>query len=340
MRHPVTLLDALHQHPGAFDFYAALRELECAHPAMPRIGQAMRPQDEALRFGQHVSMAFEPNMLAALHPPAGQSAPRLLVNFFGLCGANGPMPLHITEYVRDRLRNAADPTMARFFDVFHHRLISLLYRAWADAQPAVSLDRPAEDRFADYVGSLTGRGTPAVQQRDSVSGMASLHYAGLLANKSRNAEGLAAILGDYFKLPVRVQQFVGHWTRMPEDSGCILRSGPQAQVLGQSTALGTRMWNCQHKFRIVIGPLDLAQVRAMLPGGASARRLVDWVRNYAGLAFEWDLKLVVKKEALPRLVLGRDARLGWSSWLSSKPPAVDDSQLCFKPCTSSRHAVP
>ena len=40
---------------------------------------------------------------------------------FGLLGPNGPLPLHLTEYVRERLRHHADPTFARFLDLFHHR---------------------------------------------------------------------------------------------------------------------------------------------------------------------------------------------------------------------------
>jgi predicted component of type VI protein secretion system len=57
--------------------------------------------------------------------------PRLGVRFFGLTGPQGPMPLHFTEYVRERARNHGDPTLARFLDLFHHRLLSLFYRAWA-----------------------------------------------------------------------------------------------------------------------------------------------------------------------------------------------------------------
>jgi len=66
MRDPVALLERLAAAPADFDFYAALRLLECAHPQLPRIGQALRPRDEAVRFGQQPSLAFEPAMLAGL----------------------------------------------------------------------------------------------------------------------------------------------------------------------------------------------------------------------------------------------------------------------------------
>src|SRR3546814_13244173 len=37
--------------------------------------------------------------------------------FFGLGGPNGPLPLHITEYVRERQRNNADSTSKRFLEI-------------------------------------------------------------------------------------------------------------------------------------------------------------------------------------------------------------------------------
>ena len=86
-------------------------------------------------------MRFAPAELAALERPAAGRPARLLVYFLGLLGPNGPLPLHLTEFARDRLRHASDPTFARFLDLFNHRMLSLLYRGWAQAQPAVSFDR-------------------------------------------------------------------------------------------------------------------------------------------------------------------------------------------------------
>lgn len=347
MRDPVTLLRRLETAPAGFDFYAAMRQIECAYPDLPRLGQARTPKDEALRFGQQPSLAFAPAMLAALQrgAPEGDTAPgdsadgaapRLLVNFFGLLGANGPLPLHLSEYVRDRLRNVNDPTLAHFLDIFHHRMISLLYRAWASAQPAVSLDRPGADSFGNRVAALIGIGMPSLRGRDAVPDFAKLHYAGRLAPQTRNADGLAAVLADFFQVPVRVQQFVGHWMTLPKDGLCRLRTGPDAEVLGRTTVLGKKVWDAQHKFRLLIGPVDMLQAASLLPGGEGMRRLNDWVRHYAGLSLAWDVKLIVKKEALPGLRLGTAARLGWTSWLSSKPPARDDEQLCLSPRATTR----
>jgi type VI secretion system protein ImpH len=110
-----------------------------------------------------------------------------------------------------------------------------------------------------------------------------------------------------------------------------LRSGPDAEVLGMTTVLGKKVWNAQHKFRLVIGPLDLAQAHNLLPGEPGMQRLQAWVRQYAGLTLEWDVNLILRREHVPGLRLGRDARLGWSTWLCSKTPDRDDRQLRISP---------
>jgi type VI secretion system protein ImpH len=334
MRDPVDLLRRLAEAPASFDFHAALRLVECAHPDLPRIGTAPRPRQEALRFGQAPSLSFESASLARLERRDGTdgAAPLLMVNLFGLLGANGPMPVHITEYVRDRLRNSADPTLARFLDMFQHRMISLFYRAWASAQPAVDHDRPGADRFSTYVGALFGIGMPSLRARDAVPDAAKLHYAGRLAPHAASADGLQAILSDDLGVPVRVQQFVGHWMRLPPDGVWRLGGSPGAiGQLGQSTVLGRQVWNAQHKFRLVIGPVDAVQLADLLPGRAGMRRLAAWVAQYAGLALDWDVNLIVRKDARPGLRLGAGARLGWTSWIGAQAPAQDDRQLRFAP---------
>jgi type VI secretion system protein ImpH len=203
----------------------------------------------------------------------------------------------------------------------------------------VSLDRPRADRFADYVGSTFGIGMPSLRDRDAVPDVAKLHYAGRLGAQVRNAEGLAAILSDFFHVPVAISEFVGHWMRLPADGVCRLRSGPDAEHLGVTTVLGQRVWNCQHKFRIVVGPVGFDEFRRLLPGGASLRRLTDWVRSYAGLAYRWDVNLILRKEEVPPLRLGKQARLGRTTWLVSRPADKDDRQLLLNPGELAQHAA-
>ena len=335
VRDPVALLQMLETDAAKADFFMIVRLLENAHPALPRVGTSLRPRDDAVRFSQNPELVFHPTAIDSFMPATGRRRARLAVNFFGLTGANGPLPLHLTEYARDRLRNANDPTFARFLDIFHHRLLSLFYRARAVGEPTTNLDRQDDDRFSRYVGTLAGIGAPSLRERDSVPDFAKLHFAGLLASHTRPASGLASILRAFFGVPASVQQFVGHWLPLPPEVRTRLGVRDGSSALGLGAVLGAKVWDTQGKFRIVLGPLDYPQYCALLPGGDSISRLVDWVRNYVGDALEWDVQLILKQAEVPPLKLGA-SQLGWTSWTNSLPAQCDAGQIRLNPVALAR----
>ena len=330
-RELAALLATIAHEPWHFGFLHTLRRLDCLQPERPRIGATPRPADDPLRLGQQPSMRFAPAELAALQQAAGGRPPRLLVYFLGLLGPNGPLPLHLTEFARDRLRHASDPTFARFLDLFNHRMLALFYRGWAQAQPAVSFDRPARDRFGVYLASLSGTGMPGVEDRDAMPDLAKRHYAGHLSCQTRHADGLRAILADLLGLPVRIEEFVGHWLVLPWD--CRLRLGETRETgaLGQTSTLGGRVWDHQSKFRVRIGPVRLADYLRLLPGGEALARVKAVVRNYVGDQLDWDLSPVLAQTEVPRLRLGAGARLGLTTWLASGPLGRDGDDLKLDP---------
>ena len=152
------LLSKLREEPYKFDFYQAMRMLERVFDDAPGFGRSMRLSDDPVRLSQKPSLRFAPASLDEFSESEKGDYHKLSVRFFGLGGPNGALPLHLTEYVRDRIRHHDDHTLASFLDVFHHRMLSLFYRAWADAQPTVHYDRADEDRFSVYIGSLIGTG--------------------------------------------------------------------------------------------------------------------------------------------------------------------------------------
>ena len=312
--------------PYRYDFYQTLRQLECLHPDKPRWGQALRPIDEPVRLGQDPDLAFAPAPLASFEAQAGK-IPRLQVRLFGLLGPNGPLPIHLTEYTRERLRNANDPTLSRFLDLFHHRFLALFYRAWAQAQPHVNRDRPDSDRFAGYVGAFFGLMPPTFRHRDVLPDVAKFFHAGALIRHVRNSEGLTVILRHFFAVPVRIEEFVGHWMLLgPRERTLLSREGA---TLGAGAVVGRRVWDCQHKFRIRLGPLTLAQYESFLPGGTLIRKLVDWVRLYLSFELDWDVRLILDQYEVPALTLGGRGRLGWTTWLGTRQADTDADELCL-----------
>lgn len=325
--------------PHRWDFYQALRLLEALHPDKPRFGLARRPVDEPVRLGQAPELTFAPAAISRVDPDDRGGKPRIEVRFFGLFGPNGPLPLHLTAYAHERALHRGDITFARFADWFHHRLLLLFYRAWAQAQPTASLDRPGEDRFADYVGSLLGIGGAPWRGRDAAPDHAPLAFSGLLARQVRNAEGLERLLSGFLGRPVRVEPFVGRWMTLPAAERTrigrrvVSRRVSTAQ-LGASAVLGSAVFDRQHHFRLHIGPLDLATFESLLPVGTALPPLRALVERYLGFEFGWDLRLELAPAEVPRTQPGRRGRLGWTTWLG-RPPAGHVPALNLVPASAS-----
>jgi type VI secretion system protein ImpH len=271
-------------------------------------------------------MQFAPSELASFEAKGGVPS-KLKVLFFGVFGANGPLPLHLTEFARSRIRNSKDDTFAEFADIFHHRLLSLFYRAWADKEPTVQYDRQDKDRFAFYVASLLGIGESSQLKRDVIPDHAKIHFAAHLGGHTRHASGLQAILSDYFQVSVKIEEFVGEWLDIPEDSLCCLNPDKSTGQLGVSAIIGSRSWQCQHKFRIVIGPLDRQDYESLLPSGSKLESFRSLMSNYIGFEYNWDINLILKKEQVPTAQLGQYAQLGWTSWLKSSKRDVEANDL-------------
>jgi type VI secretion system protein ImpH len=323
----LTFLASLAEAPYRHDFYQALRRLECLYPDKPRWGRALRPSDEPVRLGQDADLAFAPAPLAALENGGGASPPRLQVRLFGLFGPNGPLPTHITEYARERQRHAGDATLGRFLDLFHHRMLALFYRAWAQAQPHVNRDRPDDDHFAVYVGAFAGLSPAAFRDRDTLPDAAKFFHAGSLIRQVRNAEGLSGILRHFFRVPLAIEEFVGHWMALgPRERTCLQ---PDAACLGRGAVLGARVWDRQYKFRIHLGPLTLAQYRGFLPGSPMLGKLADWVHLYLGFELDWDVRLRLETSEVPPLCLDGATQLGWTTWLGRRTAAADADDLCL-----------
>jgi type VI secretion system protein ImpH len=220
-----------------------------------------------------------------------------------------------------------------FCNVFHHRLLSFFFRAWADAQKNVDFDRPQDQHWVHYVRSLVGLGMDTLADRDSVPDRAKLYFAGRLVHQNRNAEGLQSILQDFFGIRARVLDFVGKWLNLPANSICRLGASRETGTLGVTLLAGNRFWSCQLHFRIQMGPMKLADYERMLPAGGAFGRLRDWVRFYVGEHLSWDAQLILDKDAVPKSQLGRAGKLGWTTWLKTKPFENDAGDLVLTPST-------
>lgn len=360
-----------------YSFFQAVRLVDLMFAAEPqqRTGHGNTPFAEPLRFRTRASLAFPASELYALgfDPEDAQQfdphskqprnlawqEPRLplemTLNFFGLFGPKGVLPLHYAELVHRRIR-LGDSAMRDFFDMLSHRLVAFFYRAWAKHHPAVGYEwseqrrnqqpegesaaRGLVDDFTRYVLSLIGLGQPTLQGRMAVDDESFMYYAGLLAELRRPALSLAGLVRDYFELnpsQVRITQFVPQVLPLPPSE--------QSQVgdwnceLGISTVLGDEALLEGSKFEIVLGPFFLVLFRRFLPmqeqhnTGDGFRRLVQLTRFFVGPEFDFDIRLVLKKESAYQCGIGSSADtgaiVGVAAWLLNELPPTDLADSVF-----------
>jgi type VI secretion system protein ImpH len=183
------------------------------------------------------------------------------------------------------------------------------------------------------MGALIGLGMPELQNRDAIPDWVKLQYAGLLTGAPRNADGLQAMLSDHFACSTRIEEFVGGWMDLPEDGRWRLGWSRDVSTLGRTTVLGRRMWRCERKFRIVMGPLDGEEFRSLLPGGMRLERLTALVRSYVGDEFDFDVRLMLAEDATRQVRLGRGDRLGLTTRLGTKSRTTRRDDVVVHPTT-------
>jgi len=55
------------------------------------------------------------------------------------------------------------------------------------------------------------------------------------------------------------------------------------------------------------------------------------IRNYVGDELAWDVQLILRREEVPLLNLGRSSRLGWTTWLGIRRDETDADDLILDP---------
>jgi type VI secretion system protein ImpH len=353
-RQAVALTEQLRSEPYRFDFFQAVRLLrrmaseQSPDGARQPVGEDHAPGEEIVRFRALPSHNFPAGPISSFRALEGSPSdlaapPEMTVAFLGLFGPSGVLPRHYTQLVIDRTRHK-DFGLRNFLDLFHHRLISLYYRAWEKYRFPIGYERTAleadgsqQDLFTNCLYSLVGWGTGGLRQRLEVTDDSFLYYGGLFAHYPRNAISLERMVADYFDLPAEILQFQGQWLYLADEDQTRMPSSTQREGqnnrLGHGALIGDRVWGIENKFRVRIGPLSYGQFRGFLPDGDQLVLLGQLVRSYVGPDFDFDVQLVLRKAEVPVCRLAASgsggSRLGWDMWLYNEAPNYDVDDAVF-----------
>jgi type VI secretion system protein ImpH len=314
--------ERLRAEPFCFEFFQAVRLLQRMLPGRMAVGEFARPADEAVQFRAHPTLAFPASEIQSLTEDE-HGRREMSVNFMGLIGPSGALPVHYTELVVGRVL-ARDHTLQDFLDVFHHRIISLFYQAWLKYRFQFRLERGEFDRLSHYLLDLIGLGTEGLQDRQALADDSLLYYSGLLAQQPRSSTALRLLLGDYFQAPVEIEQFVGAWYRLETNAQCCFEQGPaESRQLGVGAVVGDEIWEPQARVRIVLGPLPLSRYLDFLPSGTAYGPLRAITRLFSGDEIDFEVQLILDRQEAPQCELGAEGdtapMLGFLSWVKSKP---------------------
>lgn len=320
--------------PYRFEFFQAVRLLEKIFPEKKAVGREALPPDEVVRFRSRVALDFPPSEIHELKNSVDEKTEEqkleMFINFMGMVGVSGVLPVHYTELIMERVRYR-DTAMWAFLDIFTHRSVSMFFRAWEKYRFPVAYER-GDDAFTSYLFDFAGLGTKGIRGRMAIEDESLLPYSGLIAQKPHSSNSLDNILSDYFGTTAKILQFYGQWLNLSEES--ITKLGTENSGLGISAIIGTRIWDQQSKFRIRLGAMTFKQFQGFLPNGSAHKPLKSIVKFMVGLELDFDIQLVLKAKQVPGTILTtralRRPMLGWTSFLKSKPFKKDDEQVVLQ----------
>ncbi|WP_333014297.1 type VI secretion system baseplate subunit TssG [Vibrio vulnificus] len=263
-------------------------------------------------FSANPSLGFSPCDVMSLDARS-EECWVLLTNFFGLSGAQSPLPGFIVEQlVTEEPGGYKQP----FLDFFNNRLINLVYRVWRKYRYYVRFQPGAQDLFSAQLFALVGLGDPDLRGETPINWCKMLAYAGTLAGRSRSPHVVAGIIAHCFELSdVSIRQWVRR--RVEIDRSQQFELGKRNAALGVDTVVGESVIDCSGKFVICIKQLSRSRFADFLPSGKEYQPLCKLVEFILREQMAYDLELTMDESEAPSFCLNskQSIALGWTSFL-------------------------
>ncbi|MEC7519379.1 MAG: type VI secretion system baseplate subunit TssG [Myxococcota bacterium] len=312
-------------------FFHIVALLERLTTAAARVGGDGPPSEEQIRFRHDYDLGFSAGDITRVlvrplptGPERSLEAPKpvfeVTTTFLGLTGIVSPLPLYIAEEVL--FEEGENPVRRDFLDIFHHRLISLLYRSVSKYMPAREHLSHRSDAWMRRALTLTGL-DPEIQTRGMrVHPSKLVRLAPLLAGRGRGPRVLTLALREVLSEAlepdgtVHIEEFAGGWIEVDEAQRMAL--GERNAYLGVEAILGKRAYDQSGRFCVKIGPLHRDNYHRFLRDGDMLPLVKDVVELCSRESLDFDVELHLAADAVPSFnltsgeggaTLGRDTRL-------------------------------
>lgn len=339
MARSMTLHQKLLTRIKRFTFFQAVRLLQKKLIDEKTTGPAsFDPLDEHIRFHSNTSLNFAVSEIDSLRQDTNAHNIKqryvFKVNFMSALSPIGILPIHYTEQLGSASRNK-HAALLHFINLFQNRSIALFYRAWEKYRFYIRHERQLANEVTPHNVMLQSlMGVNRQVQPKHTYAPATQCYLAYYASRHRSAAGLQQLLSDYFGITVKVLPFQGQWLDRAEQDYSAVSQSERNNRLGVDFVAGTRTWYCQHRFRLLFGPLDVTQSADYFPGKPAFNTLCQLTRQFVGPALQFDIQLIVKADAIPSWRIGQESqRLGWACWLSNQPRIHDSQDIILNPST-------
>lgn len=252
--------------------------------------------------------------------------------FFGLLGSQGALPLRYTEQLVTAQQSHPDRASQRFFDIFSNRSTALFYAAWKKYRLPLHYELDCNERYRPILKALAGvaddssdaalREEPGALVDDAVAG-----HSAAVRHRAVSAVYLQRTLYDYFGIPIRIEQFIGHKYAVPPEEQS--STGIANMSLSSTAMLGEHVWLRHVRARLVLGPLSASQYEDFLPNAPSTSELIRLLHLLVGMTLEFELQPVLKSEEVKPVQLGSNGRVGYDAFLVTRSSQVDRSEMRY-----------
>jgi len=316
---------ALHlvQEGTRLSFYQALLLFEQTLGGVP-LGAEGPAHLERIRVRPSISLAFPASDVKSI-TRREDGRVGVTATFLGLYGVDSPLPNIYAERIASTADEPGGARVRDFLDVFHHRLYSLLFRAWKKSRPVsdsggvsgAAVD-PLYDRLLALLGysshlGLGGRRRPRLSE------------VRMRVLRPRTAVGLEALLEHRLSYHCGVGQLEPRTVEIPADQ--LTRLGQYGCELGSSFVVGRRLTDC-NKLLLQIEATSFAMFEDLVPEGPDREQLDDVVRGYLNDPVAYDVEVTLASEHVPPWPLGQRGVLGRSVWLGVPRPRATCRWRC------------
>lgn len=309
-------LEFLFEHAPRASFFQAVLALERLLPGAIAVGYEGPAERERLRIRPSLSLSCPPADLESIKP-TGEQRVQITTTFLGLYGVDSPLPSYYAEHLAQISEEQRGRRLRAFYDLFHHRLYSLLFRAWRRSRATAirpidagtSLIDPAYTRllsFVGYVGQLDPDG----------AALPRLFEARIRVLRARTAAGLEMMLRHRLGYRCVVDQLQRRVVDVPRD---------QLTVLGRNASLGIRALvgariTDHNKICVTIDASSFTMFERLLPEGLERRQLDDVIAGYLREPIDHDIEVSLDSEHVPPWRLGELGVLARTAWLGRPSP--------------------